>query len=111
MFSKDPEKQAEKDAEREAGTPVGQARAAFDRGDLMFQVRLDATAIFANAAKPGERSQINEILNAIVSVGWHLAHFSVVYSPTRWVSLMKNFEAQGHRTMYEYVFERHQETR
>jgi hypothetical protein len=136
---KDPEERARRDAERAAvaakreadkasaqaererqaflATPVGRAREAFERGDLLFQYAhdvesQDAVVIAMVGSTTTRRStDPSEILNAVAREGWSLVNASFVFreqgsqSRDKFLSSGQNIAVKG-TTIGYYVFER-----
>jgi hypothetical protein len=82
-------KQEAKVAEEFARSPQGRARAAFERGDQLFQCALDLQRTHANVSMlfggqtyTGPTDDPNIVLNAIAQEGWELVSASVVFVET-----------------------------
>ena len=72
-----------------AGSPVGRARAATQRGDRFFQVELEVSALTGVDSMFGSsdneitrREQQPDLLGRIEDEGWHLEHASFVFVET-----------------------------
>jgi hypothetical protein len=145
MFKpKDPEEQQRRDAEKAAAlakreaekavaraererqaflqTPVGQARAAFEAGDQLFQYAHDVESqdavIVAMIGSTTSRrsSDPSDILNAVAREGWSLVNASFVFreqgsqSRDKFLSSGQNIAVKG-TTIGYYVFERSESLR
>jgi hypothetical protein len=131
--SKDPQEQARRDADKAAaqaererqaflGTPVGRARAAFDRGDVLFQYTHDVESqdavivAMVGSATTRRSSDPTEILNAVAHEGWSLVTASFVFreqgsqSRDKFLSSGQNIAVKG-TTLGYYVFERRESLR
>jgi len=118
-------KAAERERVRQAflASPVGLARAAFDRGDQVFQYELDvqnvkATVLPMVTAK-GLRTQAtnaSDVLSAVCDEGWELVNGSFVFLQTGSESRDK-FLASGQQiavsgtTVGYYLFKRNEGNR
>ncbi len=72
-----------------AGSPVGRAREAFRRGDRLFQVELEVSALtgedsmFGSADNRITRNELQpDLLGRIEDEGWHLEHAGYVFVET-----------------------------
>lgn len=110
-------RQAEKEAQEFRASPVGQARAAFERGDLLFQTSIDvmnqqAIIVAMIGSSTSQRTtDPSAILNAISREGWDLASASFTFieegqqSRDKFMSSGQNVAVKG-RTAGYYVFKR-----
>ena len=92
------QKQAEREAEAYAASPVGRAEAAHKRGDTFFQVEIDvqpdtpswgdvvssvlASVLPRKAPKAPEAPKSTDVLGDIERIGWQLEHAGYVYVQT-----------------------------
>jgi hypothetical protein len=111
-------KRAVKDAEEFARSPQGRARAAFERGDALFQCAFDLQRTHAYVGMVtggqtyyGPSNDPSEILNSIASEGWDLVNASVAFVETgsesrdRLLASGQNVATRG-TVMGYYVFRR-----
>lgn len=110
-------RQAEKEAQEFRASPVGQARSAFERGDLIFQTSIDvmnqqAIIVAMVGSSTSQRAtDPSAILNAIAREGWDLASASFTFieegqqSRDKLLSSGQNVAVKG-RTAGYYVFKR-----
>jgi hypothetical protein len=145
MFkAKDPEEKARRDAEKAAAharrqaereaaqtererqaflrTPVGQARQAFESGDLLFQYAHDVESQEAvivamiGSTTMRQSADPSAILNAVAREGWSLVNASFVFreqgsqSRDKFLSSGQNIAVKGTTVGY-YVFERDEKLR
>jgi hypothetical protein len=94
LFASEDERAAKKARAAEAkfqASPVGQAIAAFERGDSFFQTRVTEETIKSSVmSPPGRNGSTNnrstftstDVLGQIEEVGWRLEHASWVYVQT-----------------------------
>lgn len=75
----------------EAGTPVGQARAARERGDGLLQIAVPMT-------------EARQLLPDIAREGWTLVTMSAAWSFTQDVEYLNGISKVGGRMMGYYVF-------
>ncbi|MEV4143878.1 hypothetical protein AB0J40_09440 [Amycolatopsis sp. NPDC049691] len=82
---KTPEELAAKDREVFERSPVGRARAGFDRGDQVFQCSIGATkqqgviAAIIDSATGQRESDPVAVLNSVCREGWELVNGSFVF--------------------------------
>jgi hypothetical protein len=77
--------EAESRAQEEfAGTPLGQATAAFENNDRFFQIELKVSKPVRNKGVPTHRKgeAPTDLLGQIESIGWRLAHVGYVFVET-----------------------------
>lgn len=110
-------REAEKKRQEFLLGPIEQARTAFERGDLLFQVAFDVehqkqnplVVEFVNGS-PKRTGDLNEILNAVAQLGWRLLAASFVFREQSAQGGDYSAMQSGHRssgtTMGYYVFER-----
>lgn len=110
-------RQAEKEAQEFQASPVGQARVAFERGDLLYQTSIDvmnqqAIIVAMVGSSTNQRAtDPSAILNAICREGWDLASASFTFieegqqSRDKFMSSGQNVAVKG-RTAGYYVFKR-----
>lgn len=72
-----------------ARTPIGRARAAFARGDRLFQAELEVSSLTGTASMFGSseneitrRDEQPDLLGRIEDEGWHLEHAGFVFVET-----------------------------
>jgi len=114
------EKAAEKQQrhyERWLKTPQGQARLAYERGDVIFQATIDlATHRGEIVPMMGDSVShhdidVNAVLNGICSEGWELVNGTVVFVPSsqesrdKFMSSGQQIAVSG-RTVGYYLFRR-----
>lgn len=128
MFTKDPEKAAEREQQRAAkqqareeaafrASPVGQARESYQRGDALFQVSFDVENIqshvvaMVNAYTTRAANDVSEVLNAITAEGWNFCSLSTTFinegeeSRDRFLASGQHVAVRG-RVLGTYVFTR-----
>lgn len=135
MFNKSPEKQAEKaaqeaqaEAEKQArqaekerqrflASPVGQAHAAFERGDRVFQYSQSVSnqqavvVAMVGASTTKTTSDPSQVLNAVCAEGWDLITGSFVFveegsqSRDKFMSSGQQVAVKGETVGY-YLFRR-----
>lgn len=111
------ERQAQREHEAFLGTPVGQARTAFERGDHLFQYAHDVESqnavIVSMVGSTTNRtsSDPTEILNAVAQEGWELVNGSFIFreqgqqSRDKFMSSGQNVAIKGTTVGY-YLFRR-----
>jgi hypothetical protein len=108
------EKAAQKRQREFEKSPLGRARAAFSKGDLVFQVglpleSLDGAVLLAIRFANRYASDPSAILNGICREGWELVSSSVVFAQSKQqmqqVSTTSQVAVTGQTTGY-YVFRR-----
>jgi hypothetical protein len=114
------ERQARREHEAFLGTPVGQARTAFERGDDLFQYAhdvesQDAVIVSMVGSTTSRRSSDpTEILNAVAREGWELVNGSFIFreqgqqSRDKFMSSGQNVAIKGTTVGY-YLFRRAEE--
>src|SRR4051794_2858550 len=73
LINKTPEERAAKDLKKFLAGPGGSAQAAFQRGDHVFQIRLDVS--------PRTMTDTTVTLNQICEQGWDLLSASLAFVP------------------------------
>ncbi|MGI8433827.1 MAG: hypothetical protein ACR2LE_03715 [Nocardioidaceae bacterium] len=107
--------------EREAGefaaSPVGRARAAFERGDEVYQYSIDVMSqqavivMMVGSATAKRTSDPSDVLNAVCCEGWELVNGSFVFveegqqSRDKFLSSGQNVAVKG-TTFGYYLFRR-----
>lgn len=114
--------EADKAAKAFASSPQGSARAAFERGDHIFQyahavdTQTAVVVAMVGSASPSRTSDPSTILNAVAREGWDLVTGSFVFqeqgqqSRDKFMSSGQNVAIRG-RTMGYYLFRRCPEIR
>jgi hypothetical protein len=102
-----------------ARSPAGKARAAFERGDQVFQCSFDVMSqqpvivIMVGSATTKKTNDTTETLNAVSREGWELITGSFVFveegqqSRDKFLSSGQNVATKG-RTMGYYLFKRNE---
>lgn len=110
---------AEQERLRQAffGTPIGQARTAFEQGDDLFQASFDVMSqeaiivLMSGSATKKKANDPTAILNAICREGWELVNGSFVFveegqqSRDKFAASGQNVATKG-RTVGYYLFRR-----
>ncbi|HEY0694036.1 MAG TPA: hypothetical protein VGD71_33955 [Kribbella sp.] len=98
-------------------SPVGKARASYERGDFLFQLSLDIEDIAAhvvameNAYTERKATDVSEILNSVRIEGWNFHSFSTTFvnegevSRDKFLSTGQQVAVRG-RIVGTYVFTR-----
>jgi hypothetical protein len=113
-------------AEREArsfyASPIGRARAAFERGDQVFQYSIDVMSqqaiivVMVGSATTKSVSDPSDVLNAVCREGWELVNGSFVFveegqqSRDKFMASGQNVAIKGTTVGY-YLFKRNAELR
>jgi hypothetical protein len=110
-------RQAEAQRQTFLRTPVGQARAAFERGDYLFQYAHDIESqeavivAMVGSTTTRQATDPSEILNAVCKQGWELVNGSFVFreqgsqSRDKFMSSGQNIAVNG-TTIGYYLFRR-----
>lgn len=113
---------ADREARAFAASPVGKARAAFERGDQVFQYSIDVmnqqaiVVIMMGSATAKSTSDPSEVLNAVSREGWELVNGSFVFveegqqSRDKFMASGQNVAVKG-TTFGYYLFKRNPELR
>lgn len=114
--------QAERERQAFLASPAGQARAAFDRGDHLFQFEIDVKDTKAvvipmvTAMNTTSSTDPIEILNSVCREGWEIVNASFVFhelgseSRDKFMASGQNVAVKGTVIGY-YVFRRCEENR
>lgn len=113
---------AEREAKAFARSPIGRARAAYERGDQVFQYSIDVMSqqaiivAMVGSATAKQTSDPSEVLNAVSREGWELVNGSFVFveegqqSRDKFLSSGQNVAVKG-TTFGYYLFKRNPDLR
>ncbi len=114
--------EAEREAREFANSPVGRARAAYERGDQVFQYSIDVMSqqavivVMVGSATSKRTSDPSDVLNAVSREGWDLVNGSFVFveegqqSRDKFLASGQNVAIKG-TTFGYYLFRRNRTLR